>query len=212
MGSMSRRWVTRRRRILVGSSHRQRWVEPSALYRSNSTGVGCEDWVCAQVVSWWGNGSPRRRGPPIRENIRSRWQRNPCRAPFGECATFAALEATPEPQDRPLESRPSWLRIHAGLPRETGCGFCIWSFLQLTPRRVRECTSRCVRSQPAASSGTKRLTLESKTGCCFLRERAGQTRRSKGDPGAARRVQESRLSWRLSAIWSFFGRASEQST
>jgi len=50
------------------------------------------------------------------------------------------------------------------------------------------------------------------TGCCFLRDRAGQTRRSKGDPGAARRVQESRLSWRLSATWSFFGRASEQST
>lgn len=135
-----------------------------------------------------------------------------CRAPFGEYVTSAALEATPEPQDRPLESRPSWSRIHACLPRETRCGFCALESLQCQPRRVRECTSRCVRSQPAPSFGMERLTLGSKMNCCLFRERAGQTRRSKGDPGAARRVQESRLSWRLSADWSSFGRAGEQST
>lgn len=70
--------------------------------------VGCGGLVCALVVSWWGNGPPRRCGPPIRETLGHAGGWTPAARPSGSAVAFIALEATPEKQDRPLESRPSW--------------------------------------------------------------------------------------------------------
>jgi len=66
-------------------------------------------------------------------------------SPSGSSAEpFTTLEATPEPLDRPLESRPTWPRIGSSLPREAVHRLC----LEATPeqlRRVREDTRRYVR-------------------------------------------------------------------
>lgn len=210
MGPTSRRWVTRRRNILVGpatgNSGWSRRLVSKQFDRVDVTIGFVPRSLVGGVMAHQDDAGLRSVKYPVTLAA------DLCRAPFGEvrhvcCPGGDSRTARPTAGITPVVVTN---QRFASLGRR-GADSAPWS---LSSASHAECGSAPVLRTIAVapSSGMERLTLESKTGCCLFRERAGQTRRSKGDPGAARRVQESRLSWRLSADWSSFGGASEQST
>lgn len=158
-----------------GGWSRQPWIE-AIRYR-----VGCGGWVCALVVSWWGNGSPRRCGPPVRETFGQRRRMDSCGTPFGECSSVHRPGGNSRTARPTAGITPVVVDSETSLLLEVTHGSHALEATPKQPRRVRECTSRGVRKETAVLRGSA-VEIRFGNGLRFLSGRCRPDSTLRGQP------------------------------